>query len=76
MPTLIRSDGQRIKADRMIVKANGWVKYERDGGVRHYPPGNVRRIEERDPGMKTDLDGNETGKPDSDVIYQSPHGQI
>ena len=57
------------RADRVIVKANGWIKYETDGRISHYPPSEVESIHEDDPDEKS-------GRHGSDVIYQSPHGRV
>jgi len=76
MPVLVKKNGSRKSADRIIVKVSGWVKLKKDGELDHYPPNEVKRIEEHDPDMKAGLDGEPTNHPDSNVIYQSPHGRV
>lgn len=65
MPLLVKQNGNRKSADRIIVKVSGWVKLRKDGDTYHYPPTEVKRIAEPD-----------TEAGDSEVVYQSPHGRV
>lgn len=77
MTTIVTKNG-RISvpnSENVIVKVSGWVKFQKDGEIHHIPPGEVTRIEEREPEMKQSIHG-DSEHPDSSVIYQNPHGRI
>jgi len=77
--TVIITDIGRTEPDEdsnVIVKTSGWVKYHKKGEIHHIPPQRVKAIHERDPPEKTDIYGNPNGHPDSNVVYQSPHGRV
>lgn len=76
MTTIITTDGRRDipNDENVIVKVSGWVKYKKNGEVRHIPPNQIKEIQERDPDMKQGVGDSE--HIDSSVIYQSPHGRV
>jgi hypothetical protein len=57
------------------VKANGWIKYEKDGEIHHYPPHRVKALHEREPDTE-ELEYRDGEKLESDIVYQSPHGRV
>ena len=71
MSEIITTTGT-VETDRIIVKASGWVKYQRNGEIHHLPPHRVKAIHERDPEPKRE--GSDI--LDSDVIHSSPHGRV
>ena len=56
----------------VVVKNNGWVKYQKDGEIHHLPPHRVKSIHERNPEQPSD----EHEYVSSDVTYTSPHGRV
>lgn len=77
MTTIITENGRVSvpNSENVIVKASGWVKYQKDGEIHHFPPSEVIRIEESDPPMREGIHGGDE-RADSSVVYQSPHGKI
>ena len=70
------SDGTSLAGQQIIVKANGFVKINQGGSFSHFPPHRVDRIDEPNPDEATDFEGNKTGRYESSVVYQSPHGRV
>jgi len=62
------------ESEQVIVKTSGWIKYQKDGEIHHLPPHRVQSLHERDPTEKETM-GDEPYYS-SDVVYQSPHGQV
>lgn len=77
MTTIITHAGRRNvpKDENVIVKTSGWVKYRKNGEVRHIPPNQIKEIQERDPDMKQTAHSDRE-HIDSSVIYQNPHGRV
>ena len=76
MTLVYLTDGTTLGGDRIIVKANGFVKINQGGSFSHFPPHRVDRIAEPSPDEATDFEGNKTGHYDSSIVYQSPHGRV
>lgn len=72
--TIVTQTGYR-EAEQVIVKANGWIKYKKDGEIHHYPPHRIKALHEREPDTKQ-LEYSDAEKLESDIVYQSPHGRV
>lgn len=68
---LITDTGTTEIDKQIVIKTSGWVKYRKNGEIHHLPPHRIKSIHERDPDTKPNRD-----RPDSNIVYESPHGGI